>query len=132
VNYRYAGGVQLVYRMERPYVRFEGTEGWVEANWDKSGLKTEPASLAKSPARPGEIVLPLKSEKRDFIDCCKTRSQTIADAEVGHRTTSVCQIGHIAIQTGRKLRWDPVAERFPDDAEANRLLTRTMRPPWRV
>ena len=69
-------------------------------------------------------------EKRDFLDCIKTRRRTLADAEVGHRTTSLCQLGHIAIQVGRKLRWDPDAERFPDDPEANRLLTRSMRSPW--
>jgi hypothetical protein len=74
----------------------------------------------------------MKSEKRDFVDCVKTRGQTIADAEVGHRTTTLCQLGHISIQVGRKLRWDPVAERFPGDDEANRLLTRTLRSPWRV
>ena len=48
------------------------------------------------------------------------------------RTTTLCQLGHIAIQVGRKLKWDPVAERFPDDPEANRLLTRFMRAPWQL
>ena len=33
---------------------------------------------------------------------------------------------------GRKLTWDPVAERFVNDAEANRLLARPMRAPWRM
>jgi len=132
VRYRYAGGVELIYKMDHPYVRFEGTEGWVQANWDKSGLAASSDAILKSPILPHEINLPMKSEKRDFVDCVKTRGRTIADAEVGHRTTSLCQIGHISIQVGRKLRWDPVAERFPDDEEANRLLTRTMRSPWRL
>lgn len=83
-------------------------------------------------ARPGEIQLPLKSEKRDFIDCIKSRARTLADAEVGHRTNSLCHLGHIAVQLGRKLRWDPDAERFPDDDEANRLLGRCLRSPWRL
>jgi hypothetical protein len=39
-------------------------------------------------------------------------------------------IGNIAMDLGRKLRWDPRAERFPDEPEANRMLSRTMREPW--
>jgi predicted dehydrogenase len=132
VTYRFADGVRFIYKMDHPYVRFEGTEGWVEADWSRSSLTSEPESIAKSPLLPGEIELPRKSEKRDFIDCVKTRGQTIADAEVGHRTTTLCQLGHIAIQVGRKLRWDPAAERFPGDEAANRLLGRFMRSPWRL
>jgi len=33
---------------------------------------------------------------------------------------------------GRKLVWDPVAERFVGDEEANRLLDPPMRPPWHL
>jgi len=132
VRYRFANGVEMFYKMEHPYVRFEGSEGWVQANWDKSGLTASSDAILKSPILPHEIHLPMKSEKRDFIDCVKTRGQTIADAEVGHRTTTLCQLGHISIQLGRKLKWDPAAEQFPGDDEANRLLTRTMRSPWRL
>jgi len=28
--------------------------------------------------------------------------------------------------------WDPVAEQFVDDDEANRLTSRPMREPWRI
>jgi hypothetical protein len=33
---------------------------------------------------------------------------------------------------GRPLRWDPDAERFIDDVQANAMLTRAMRAPWRA
>lgn len=132
IRYRYANGVQLIYKTSRPYVRFEGTDGWVEADYNSRSLKAHPESILKSPLRPDEIHLPLKDEKRDFIDAVKTRGQTLADAEVGHRTTSLCQLGHIAIQLGQKLRWDPAAEQFINDNAANRLLNRPMRSPWRL
>jgi hypothetical protein len=32
----------------------------------------------------------------------------------------------------RKLRWDPVKEIFLDDPEANRMLARPMRSPWKI
>jgi hypothetical protein len=33
---------------------------------------------------------------------------------------------------GRKLKWDPVAEVFPGEPEANRYLARAMRAPWHL
>ena len=57
----------------------------------------------------------------------------LADAEVGHRATTVAQIGYIACQLGRKLKWDPAAERFDGDDEANKLLCLPPgREPWNV
>jgi len=132
IEYKYANGVRLFYSISRPHVRFEGTEGWIEADYNDRSIKAEPASILKSPIGPDEIHLPLKSEKRDFIDAVKTRGQTLADAEVGHRTTSLCQLGHIAIRLGRKLEWDPANEQFTNDETANRLLSRPMRSPWRL
>ena len=132
VEYRFAGGVGMVYKTGRPYVRFEGDEGWIEASYGSRTIKASGESILRSAIGSGEIRLPLVHEKRDFLNCIKTRGRTLADAEVGHRTTSLCQLGHIAIQVGRKLRWDPQAERFPDDPEANRLLSRSMRSPWRL
>jgi predicted dehydrogenase len=132
IRYRYASGVQLIYKTSRPYVRFEGTDGWIEADYNTRSLKAHPESILKSSLGPDEIHLPLKDEKRDFIDAVKTRGHTLADAEVGHRTNSLCQLGHIAIQLGRKLTWNPDTERFINNDSANRLLTRPMRSPWRL
>jgi len=132
LEYKYANGIKLFYSISQPYVRFEGSEGWIQADYNDRSIKAEPASVLKSPIGPDEIHLPLKGEKRDFIDAVKTRGQTLADAEVGHRTNSLCQIGHIAIQLGRKLRWDPDAEKFIGDETANRMLSRPMRSPWRL
>jgi hypothetical protein len=33
---------------------------------------------------------------------------------------------------GRKLRWEPVKERFIGDDEGNRMRWRPMRSPWRL
>ena len=131
-EYKYANGVRLHYGISRPYVRFEGTDGWIEADYSTRKIKAQPESILSVPLGPNDIRLPLKGEKRDFIDAVRTRGQTLADAEVGHRTTSLCQLGHIAIQVGGKLRWDPVAERFTDSEAANRLLGRPLRSPWHL
>ena len=45
-----------------------------------------------------------------------------------------CRRAHcnIAMLLGRKVKWDPAAERFIGDAGANRLLARPLRGPWRL
>jgi myo-inositol 2-dehydrogenase / D-chiro-inositol 1-dehydrogenase len=121
VRYRYADGVEMFYKTETPYTRFEGTEGWIQADYPR-GLTAEPESILGVELGPDAVRFPLKHEKRDFLDCVKTRGRTLADAEVGHRTTSLCHLGHIAIQVGKPLRWDPEKERFLDSDEANALV----------
>jgi len=137
--YRFANGLELFYQMGQPYVRFEGDKGWLQVNYiaDKlhpDGLQASDPALLKEKIGPEELHFPLKSEKQDFIDAVKSRGQTLEDAEVGQRTTSLCHLAHIAIQLGGvKLRWDPGQERFPDNPAANKLVNRPpMRAPWKL
>ena len=44
--------------------------------------------------------VPAVKDKQDFIDAVKTRGRTLEDEEVGHRTTSMCLLGHIAEKIG--------------------------------
>ena len=131
VRYRFADGVEMEYSISHPHVRFEGTEGFIQADYGKGLADAHPRSLLKETIGSHELHLPLMPEKTDFVQAIQTRGQTLADAEIGHRTNSLCHLGHIAILTGRKLRWDPQAERFANDDEANRMLTRPLRSPWR-
>ncbi len=66
----------------------------------------------------------------NWIECIKTRARPVADVEIGHRSITVCHLGNIARWTGRRLRWDPVQEIFPDDPDANRYLDRERRQPY--
>ncbi len=139
VRYRYANGVELFYTAlsDRSkgvsYVRFEGTEGWVCARYGPDRLEAEPASILDAEVSSDDFPFVRKNEKHDFLDCVKARSQTLQDAEVGHRSSSIGQLGYIACQVERKLTWDPAAERFAGDDEANGLLRLPPgRAPWNV
>jgi myo-inositol 2-dehydrogenase / D-chiro-inositol 1-dehydrogenase len=131
IQYRYANGVRLYYKIDQPYVRFEGSEGWIHAEYGKA-LLAEPASILKAQLGPNAIRFPLKSDKQDFIDAVKTRGQTLEDAEVGHRTTSLCHLGHIAIQMGQRLEWDPARERFTNNDAANAYIAKPIHAPKRT
>jgi hypothetical protein len=120
------------YVMGKPYVRFEGDDGWIHVAYGGK-IQSSPASLAKETlGADDKIRFPLRHEKADFIDCVKTRARTLEDAEVGHRTTTVCHLAHISIMLGgQTLRWNPDTEQFIDNDAANLLTHRTaMRPPW--
>ncbi|HET6493921.1 MAG TPA: gfo/Idh/MocA family oxidoreductase, partial [Thermoguttaceae bacterium] len=107
--------------------------GWIQADYGPDKLTAEPESILTAELGADAVRFPLKNEKRDFIDCVKTRTQTMEDMEVGHRATSLCQLGYIACQTGERLKWDPQRERFLNSDAANKLLTRPPgREPWRV
>ena len=116
-------------------LRFEGTDGWFWAGAIGSARfgKTHSKSLLREVIGPDEINLYRSpGHHRNFLDSVKTRKETVSPAEVGQRTATVCHLGHIAILTGRKLKWDPEKEEFINDAEANRLLSRPMRKPWHL
>jgi predicted dehydrogenase len=140
VRYRYANGVEVFYTNDSrtpetkgTFARFEGTEGWVCVWFGPERVDAEPKSILTAEVKPEDFPFPLKHEKRDFLDCVKTRGRTLEDAEVGHRSTSLTQLGYIACQVGRKLKWDPMAERFDGDDEANQLVCLPPgRAPWGI
>jgi predicted dehydrogenase len=134
LKYRYASGVELLVDTSGPAIRFEGTDGWVGNNGWCAPVQASSPEILASKIGPSEIHLFTcpAGEHRNFLDCVKTRTDPYFPAEFGHRVASLCHIGNISMELGRKLRWDPVAERFPDDPEANRHLARAMRAPWHL
>jgi predicted dehydrogenase len=127
IEYHYANGVRLVYKTDKPYIRFEGTEGWIYADFTK--LESKTSAIVDVKTGGAWKTLPFKSDKQDFIDAIKTRGQTVEDAEVGHRTTSLCHLGHIAIQVGGRLEWDPEKERFRNNDAANAMIAKPIHGP---
>jgi hypothetical protein len=92
---------------------------------------SSPTSLKTTVIGPNEIHLYKSNDHhRNFLDCIKSRQPTAAPVEIGHRSTSICHLGNITMRLGRKLHWDPVAERFTDSEEANQMLIKPMRSPW--
>ena len=129
IEYIYANGVKLVLTTGGGSTRFEGSEGWVFVTRGK--LDAEPNSLVVSTIAPDEIHLYSSNDhKQDFLDCIKTRKDPICNAEVGHRSSTVCHLGNIAMLLDRPLKWDPQKEQFIGDEEANRMRQRSARAPW--
>ena len=135
-GYKYANGV-VVYG--KPYpgepvggeggACFVGTNGRIAV--DRSALVSDPPDLVREPLRPSETHLYRSdSHSGNFLECVRTRKRTICNAEVAHRAASALLLGGVAKQLQRKLKWDPQAEQFPNDEEANRMLSIAKRAPW--
>jgi len=134
IEYTYANGIKLICadnKKNKQGILFEGTEGWVYIK--RGQLDAHPKSLLTSTIGPNETNLyKSNNHKANFLECIKSRAETVAPVEVGHRSCTVCLLGDVAMRLGRKLKWDPDQEQFIDDAEANRMLSRPMRSPWHL
>jgi len=134
-NYGGSGGVSLTadggYRYPQG-IRFRGSDGWVYVR--RGFLDAHPKSLLREPIGPNDVHLYRSrgGHGANFIECIRTRRPTAAPVHSGHRSNSICLLCGIAVRLRRRLRWNPQAERFAGDDEANRMLSRAMRPPWRL
>jgi predicted dehydrogenase len=133
LTYRYSNGVTVSRddTMQSRSIEFRGTDGEVEVSRDF--IRTRPQSLLRRRIGPGGIHLyESQNHYANWLECIGNRQKTICDAEIGCRSATVCHLGIIAHRLRRPLKWDPAAERFINDPEADRLLSRPMRSPWIV
>jgi len=138
VSMRYADDVRVRFtdssqwKLGAEGIRFEGSEGWIFASRFK-GLDASDKSMLKSVIGPNEIHLyEASSDDRNFVECVRSRGETVSPIHAAHSSTTVCLLSNIAITLGRKLKWDPTSERFTNDSEANGMLSRALRAPWTI
>ncbi len=134
VEYTYANGVKMFCDHGGTSIRFEGTDGWIESPSWLAAIRASDPRILESKIGPDEIQLYTNpaGEHRDFLDCVKTRKDPYFPVDIGHRVASICHLGNIALKLQRKLKWDPDREVFAADDEANGMLSRSMRSPWRL
>jgi len=122
IRYKYANGVEVFFKIERPYVRFEGANGWVEVEYNKKLLASSPEIL-NTPLGSNEKSFKVElNDKDDFLVAIKENKPSLEPLETAHRTISMCQLGLIAVKIGSKLSWDPVKEDFIGDTAASSML----------
>lgn len=135
VETQYADGTPMVIAGGYPEIqsgtKWIGEYGWV---WvDRGGFESQPAHLVNEVIGPNETRLyRSRDHAQNFLDCVRSRAETIAPAEVAHRSASVGHLGVIAIETGRTIRWDPATETIIGDPDAERLLARAYRAPYQI
>ena len=131
VQARYADGVRLLMKNGDKGVRFEGDAGWIHIV-DAGDITAEPKSILAELQVPKVSWQFMAGHVRNFLNCIKSRRLTASHPELAQRAHTIIHCANICLRLGRKVRWDPLAERFVDDEQANRMLARPPRPPWQL
>ena len=133
ITHTYANGVTLVVgqgQKDIPSgVTFVGSASTLFVNRGKlkveeglhTGATTEAVALERS-----------DDHHQNFLDCVRSREKPICDVEIGHRSATICHLGNIVARLGRKIAWDPAAQKIVGDDEANAMLSRPYRAPWNL
>lgn len=123
-------------------IKFIGEAGWIFVTRDAPASASDPTSpMSGSPLRANDerlldpaglsVRLPVsKNHHQNWLESAIAGKAPLAPAAPGHRTNTACIVSWIAMKLARPLTWDPVAEHFVNDPEANALLTRPERAPY--
>jgi predicted dehydrogenase len=111
---------------------FEGTDGWVQVH--RGALNVHSEELRQRKEDEFKIKLIRSSgHARNFLDCVKSRAETVCSIDTAMVGETMCHVSDIAIRLGRSVTYDFRKERFiADDAANQRLRLRPMRKPWQI
>jgi predicted dehydrogenase len=125
-GYELRGGTEITRRLG---IMFHGTNGTLVADYGTLEILPEGARMNDFQLPPPP---PATDHYHEFIDSVKSRKPTSCDVAYAQKINIACHLGNISLRTGRKVHWDDTAKRIVADEEANRLVSRTYRPPWRL
>jgi predicted dehydrogenase len=117
-------GIQFHGTLGTLYINRAGFEVFPEK--DKDGVDRCKALMVENSNKHNN------DHSRNFLDCVASRKRPICDIEVGHRSTSVAQLGNISYRTKSHLFWDSHKERFQGNRSADRYLAANYRKPWKL
>ncbi len=135
------GQVKDLYQAAPPAARlaglfgglFVGERGWMTSMTGSGPVEGGPDEVFKEMNRKTwDPVRAAGDHHANWFECIRTREQPSSHEEIGHRAASLGHLVTLAHQLQRSLKWDPVREEFPGDEQANRLLSRARREPWRA
>ncbi len=130
LKFTYANGV-VMYHGGPSGCTFEGTKGTLYV--DRNKIESNPANILEAKIGPDEFHIESSdNHHRNWLDAIRSRKKPICDVEIGHRSATVCELGQIGYDLRRPLNWDPAKERFVNDEDANKLLSRPQRDPWKL
>jgi myo-inositol 2-dehydrogenase/D-chiro-inositol 1-dehydrogenase len=126
IEMRYADGCVIILdgeNRDRNAAFLEGPQGKLFRGFESDipGLRDRIAALPDP-----------ELQVTDFAEAVRTRRRFALNERNGHRSCTLVNLGKIAVQLGRPLRFDPDKQEFIGDDEANRLAGQPMRAPWHL
>ena len=131
---KYANGIEMRVANKSRLVHgsgatWYGEKGWINVDRGRSSA-SNPKLLLEVIGNSEKRLYKSDNHWQNFIDCVRSRKETIAPIEVAFRAISVALLGEIAMTTGQKIQWDPKKEEIIGNPRASRLLSRPYRQPW--
>jgi len=116
-------------------VYFYGTEGVLHLGWLNGWTfypnDTKKEILRESPHLNEPDQQNIDLVWRDFLRCIPTGERPHADIARGRHASNMALLGNLSARLGRSITWDHTKDQIPGDKEANRLLRRDYRAPWK-
>ena len=112
--------------------KYIGDKGNLVVGGGDGGTHAEKKALEYKIPTSGNVPYKSPGHEQDFINAMRSRKKPIMTIEAGHAVGTLCILGNISYRLGRGLNWDAKNERVIGDEEANRLIARPNRSPWRV
>ncbi|HWS00664.1 MAG TPA: Gfo/Idh/MocA family oxidoreductase [Prolixibacteraceae bacterium] len=130
IEYKYADGMRLKYKIDLPFVKFIGTDGWIRVEYpDKLTASSDEVLKYESAANDVSYKDTL-TDKADFLRGIETGKPTLEPLEVGYNVYFLTMMGLISIELGTKVTWDQKTGQFVGDNAANSKLIRPFREKW--
>ncbi|MEP7317826.1 MAG: Gfo/Idh/MocA family oxidoreductase [Panacibacter sp.] len=126
IEYTYADGCKIILDGENKDVNaayIEGPKGKLYPEF-KSDIPDLLTKLAAFPEPEPQVT--------DFVEAVKQRKKFALNEVNGFRSCTIINMGKIAMQLHRSLKFDPATQLFVDDAEANSFVNQPMRGDWKI
>ncbi len=124
IEYTYDDGCKIILdgeNRDKHAAYIEGPKGKLY-NGFKSDIPDLKKKLAAFPEPDPQI--------EDFHESVRTRKKFALNEMNGHRSSTIVNMGKIALRLNRSLEFDPVTQTFKNDDGANKLINQPMRAPW--
>ena len=130
INYKYADGLKLKYKIDVPYVKFIGKNGWVRNQYPNRLTASSEEILNFETGKNDISYADTLSDKADFLQSIETGKPSLEPLEVGNNVYMLTMMGLISATLGSEVTWDQKAGQFVGDNAANSMLTRPFREKW--
>jgi hypothetical protein len=115
------------------FVRRSAENGWIEVSrgyFNAADPKLIPAEKPKTDG-PYETKIP---HQVNFVEAVRSRKDPVVPVEIGHSSCLVCNLGNIACELKRTIKWNPATETFVDDTDgaATKLMHYNYREGWKL
>lgn len=110
---------------------FEGSKGTLICDYESREITINGQTVSDIP-EVSQTLPRSPGHQQNFVDSIKSRVQPESNLEYARSMTLPMHLALISWRLNRKLDWNGNDETFRSDAEANHLLSRKFRKPWRL